>query len=347
LNRAVRERWRWLYALGLAAAWGSALATVERLQLAWPTPNTAFLEGKPIETWAQPTVSGDPLSGLFGCTRNDGNRFHEGIDLLPLRHDARGESVDPVFAAMAGVVRHVSHRAADSSYGRYIVLEHPGATPAVYTLYAHLRSIAPGIEPGAVVTRGQTIGVLGRSAGGYTIPKERAHLHFEIGLRLSDGFQRWFDSRRFTSPNRHGNYNGMNLMGFDPQDFFDAFRQRRVDNVVDYLAQLTPAVRLRVARSSVPDFAERYPSLVRGRWSPNGQLGGWEIACWWTGLPLELRPLTRGEVSGLAPGSIELIAVDRTQVEQFRCVRLVTPLGNGFTAARELEDLVARLFGPE
>lgn len=324
----------------------SVAAGVERLQLAWPTPNTAFLEGKPIETWVQPTVSGDPASGLFGCTRNDGLRFHEGIDLFPLRRDARGEPIDPVFAAMAGVVRHTSDRAADSSYGRYIVIEHPVATPAVYTLYAHLRSIAPGIEPGAVVSRGQTIGTLGRSAGGYTIPKERAHLHFEIGLRLTDEFQRWFDSRRFTSPNRHGNYNGMNLMGFDPQDFYDAFRRRRVDNVVDYLAQLRPAVRLRVARAAVPDFAVRYPSLVRGAMPPLGELGGWELAVWWTGLPLELRPLSRAEMSGGSARSIALVEVDRAQVEHYRCVRLVTPLGSGFAPARELEDLVDRLFGP-
>ena len=51
--------------------------------LIWPTPNPAFQNGKPIEAYVQATVSGRVESGLFGCVRNGGSRFHEGLDLYP------------------------------------------------------------------------------------------------------------------------------------------------------------------------------------------------------------------------------------------------------------------------
>jgi murein DD-endopeptidase MepM/ murein hydrolase activator NlpD len=172
-----------------------------RLQLAWPTPNTAYIEGKPLDAYVQPTVSGEVESGLFGGVRSEGLKFHEGIDLLPLKRDAAGEATDPVFAIMDGIVRHVSTLPGNSSYGRYIVIEHPGATPAFCSLYAHLKSAA--VQIGDRVARGQTIGVMGRSAGGYGIPKERAHLHLEMALVITEYFQRWYDEQKIGSPNKN------------------------------------------------------------------------------------------------------------------------------------------------
>jgi hypothetical protein len=46
------------------------------------------------------------------------------------------------------VVRHINRKAGASNYGRYIVLEHPAESPPVYTLYAHLAEVAPGVAPG-------------------------------------------------------------------------------------------------------------------------------------------------------------------------------------------------------
>ncbi|MES1168038.1 MAG: M23 family peptidase, partial [Oleiharenicola lentus] len=106
------------------------------MEISWPTPNPAWEKGRGYESWVQPTVSGDPQSGLFGSVRSNGAQFHEGLDIKPISRDARGEPRDQVTAAMDGVVRNISARAGESSYGRYIVLEHPGAVPAVYTLYA-------------------------------------------------------------------------------------------------------------------------------------------------------------------------------------------------------------------
>ncbi len=114
-----------------------------RLDLGWPTPNPAWADGKGIEAFIQPTVSGDPQSGCFGCVRDNGFQFHEGLDLKPVARDRRGEPEDEVFAVLPGIVRHVNLRPGESSYGRYIVVEHTGVTPSVYSLYAHLARVMP------------------------------------------------------------------------------------------------------------------------------------------------------------------------------------------------------------
>src|SRR5205085_1919765 len=121
----------------------------------------------------------------FGGVRSGGARFHEGIDIKCVSRDRAGEPLDNVFAAMNGVVRYINASAGDSNYGRYIVLEHTEVAPAVYTLYAHLARIAPNLRPGDRVTAGQVIATMGHSSGALPIPKDRAHLHFEIGLAVT------------------------------------------------------------------------------------------------------------------------------------------------------------------
>lgn len=223
----------WLTCLGL----GPTIASAQRVEISWPTPNNAWERGRNYENWVQPTVSGEPRSGLWGSVRSNGAQFHEGLDIRALNRDRNGEPTDRVTAAMDGVVRHVSTRAGDSNYGRYIVIEHPGQSPAVHTLYAHLARIEPGIARGVTVKRGQVIGVMGHSSNG-NIPKERAHLHFEIGLRMTDQFESWYGWKKFGSPNVQGAWNGMNLMGIDPKEFLDRWRSGRVDTFAQYFARL-------------------------------------------------------------------------------------------------------------
>lgn len=295
-----------------------------RLELEWPTPNTAYDDGQPIEAYIQPTVSGVTTSGLFGCVRSSGYQFHEGIDLKPVAVRDHGEATDEVFATMDGVVRHVARKAGQSSYGRYIVLEHPGATPACYSLYAHLSSIPVGLKVGDMVKRGDVIAIMGRSAGGYAIPKDRAHLHFELGLMATRDFQSWYNRQKFGSPNLHDDWNGMNLMGFDPRDFFDQFRAKRVDDIGEYLAQLPVAVKVRVSVGRTPDFAVRYPSLVKGELPPGSLVAGWEIDCYWTGLPLALRPLSAVEMVGQRSGTVRIVEVNHEEVVGHRAISLLS-----------------------
>ena len=83
-----------------AFALAFALAAAARADLVWPTESKAFGNGAPYEEFIQPTASGRPESGLFVDTRNNGYRFHEGIDIKPVRRDRKGEALDGVFAAL-------------------------------------------------------------------------------------------------------------------------------------------------------------------------------------------------------------------------------------------------------
>jgi murein DD-endopeptidase MepM/ murein hydrolase activator NlpD len=315
----------------------------QRIDFAWPTPNPAFRDGRPIEEFVQPTVSGLVTSGLFGCVRSEGTQFHEGLDLFPIARDAKGEATDRIYAVLPGVVRHVNGRAGDSSYGRYLVLEHPEYTPAIYTLYAHLSAFAPGIKAGDRIASGQVIGTMGRSAGGYSIPKERAHLHFEFGVRVTDDFQAWYDYRKFGSRNQHGVWNGMNLMGFDPLDFFERFRAREIDNFGDYFARMQPAVRVRIATSLVPDFVRRYPSLLTAQ-IPESGVGGWEVAFNLTGLPFAWTPLSSSEAASLKRNFPVVVEVDAQLVKAGRCRSLVISRRAGHVPGRDLETVLQQLF---
>lgn len=332
--------------LRLVLALASSFATgfAQRTDFAWPTPNPAFRDGRPIEDFVQPTVSGLVTSGLFGCVRTEGTQFHEGLDLYPITRDARGEATDPIYAVLPGVVRYLNGRVGDSSYGRYLVLEHPDHVPAVYTLYAHLSAFAPGLKEGDRVASGEVIGTMGRSAGGYSIPKERAHLHFEFGVRLTDDFQPWYLFRKFGSPNKHGLWNGMNLAGFDPLDFFERFRAREVNNFEEYFSRMKAAVRVRIATRTVPDFVRRYPGLL-SKPLPAGEVAGWEVAFNQTGLPFAWTPLSETEVTGLRPNLPRIVEVDNELVRSVRCRSLVTQLRSGPQPGRDLETVLQLLFG--
>jgi murein DD-endopeptidase MepM/ murein hydrolase activator NlpD len=316
----------------------------ERLQLVWPTPNTAWAEGKSPAQWLQHAGSGDPESGGFGGVRSAGRQFHEGIDIQPVKRDRRGEALDEVFAAMAGVVRHVSSTAGNSSYGRYIVLEHPGMKPAVFTLYAHLAQITSGVRPGRDVAAGQVIGKMGRSAGGYTIPASRSHLHFEIGVAMTRNFQAWYDRRRFGSRNRHSMWNGMNLMGIDPLAFYNEWRAGRIASVDDFFRRMETAVRLRIATYRTPDFITRYPSLLT-KPPPAGLVAGWEVQFDWTGLPFAWTPLTPADVAGLKREQPRIIAVDAAIEKRERSKTLAISRHGTWTPGRDLTTALQLLFG--
>lgn len=81
-----------------------------------------------------------------------------------------------VIAVADGVVEFAGVRA---DYGNLVVLRHQDR---FLTYYAHLKEIAAGIVPGAVVTQGQSIGAVGMT-GLATGP----HLHFEFHLRDAAG----------------------------------------------------------------------------------------------------------------------------------------------------------------
>ena len=165
----------------------------------FPTPNRALLEGQPdkfymyVERNFEGQKSYPWEGGQFGFVRGPVRTpggliyrtLHEGVDIQPLRRDPSGNPLDDVFAAAAGRVVHVSKEAGASNYGRYVVVEHTIEGCLIYTLYAHLASIA--VEPGQEVRQGETLGRLGFTGAG--IDRPRAHLHFEIAVMLSTNFE--------------------------------------------------------------------------------------------------------------------------------------------------------------
>ncbi|MGF1449497.1 MAG: M23 family metallopeptidase [Opitutales bacterium] len=304
-------RWRvsvvWIHFCLASALLEAAASTGGRF--AWPTEQAGFLQGESIERFLQPTQSGRMESALFGLVRNDGTRFHEGLDLRAFRRDRRGESLDAIFAIAGGRVVYVNRVAGNSSYGVYVVLEHDELEVPLYSLYAHLRDVEGGIQAGLRVEAGTQLGRMGRTAGGYTIPKARAHLHLEIGLRLTDSFDRWYASQPYGARNQHGPWNGINLVGLDPLHFLEQARAGELGNLRDYLWALPTAYTLQVATHRVPDFINRYPKLLTKPIPAEGVLG-WQIDFTWYGLPKRWTPLESAPRLNAQAGQIFLAGVN-------------------------------------
>lgn len=318
-------------------------ASAQPLDLVWPTSNSAWTERKPLEAYVQHAGSGEAESGTFGGVRTGGAQFHEGLDIKCAVRDRRGEPQDAVYAAMNGVVRHVSSRPGNSSYGRYVVLEHPQHAPAVYTLYAHLSRIAPGLSNGIPVKAGQELGTVGYSAD-RPFPKERAHLHFELGLMVTNDFQRWYNARKFGSRNEHGVWNGMNLLGVDPLQVFDDWRSGRIATMQDVFRQMPEVARVRIATLKTPDFVTRYPSLLT-KPVPLGPVAGWEISFGWTGLPFAWTPLTAAEVVGLPRGKPQIVSADTATDRRERSKSIAVKKRGTWVPGKDLETVLQQLFG--
>jgi len=109
--------------------------------------------------------------------------FHRGLDI-------DGSIGDVVRASATGIVYRIEQDGDPASHfpnsGTLVVLKHTLSTPVrfhetdyttIYTLYAHLDTIADGLEEGDNVSTGDTIGTLGQT-GSATHP----HLHFEVRI---------------------------------------------------------------------------------------------------------------------------------------------------------------------
>jgi hypothetical protein len=274
--------------------------------IVWPTTMDRAAIRTP-QDYLQPTVSGKMESALFGMVREDGKRFHEGIDIRPAKTNADGEALDLVLAAMDGQVAYLNTNV-NGPYGRYIVLHHAAAEIPVYTLYAHLAKIEPSLKPAQPIRRGSVIGLMGRtSAGGSPITKDRSHLHFEVGLMLSKGFNRWYAAQpeNKQSPNLHGLYNGQNLIGMDPMLILG---QPKVDILAALRSQPT-ALTVGLRTNKIPDFLQNYPALMRGDTS---HVAGWYVEFSWQGMPLRWTALD-AKSPQMPAGRWRLLEIDQTQ----------------------------------
>jgi hypothetical protein len=328
-----RGRYQRLLLLGLGAVSATAAAT----EVVWPTSMDRSLLRSP-EDYLQPTESGRLESGAFGMVRDDGHRFHEGLDIRPAGRTKSGEPTDLVFSAMEGVVTYVNARP-NGTYGRYVVMLHPRAELPVYTLYAHLASLQPGLKAGQTLAAGKVLGVMGRSSTSETaIPRERAHLHFEVGLMLSERFQAWYDADADNRgvPNHHGDFNGQNLIGFDPT----LLLARSSADVRTLLRDQPVALAITLRPKRTPDFLTRYPALLKG--GDSATAAGWYVEFSWQGMPIGWTALPAGDPR-LRPGPWSLYGVKDQFRPQLIRRRMLTANGKaaGDTLIRQVEILTA------
>ena len=242
-----------------------------------PSPPPAPLYGYPTDQqdlWNtestqvyMPTASGRIESALFGSTRTRrfGNRFlpafHMGIDIAPMRWDARNRPMDEIYAVRPGRVAYINRIAGNSNYGIYVVLVHDDPVGEIYTLYAHLARVPAGLAEGQAVELGQVIGVMGNTAS-TGLPMVRAHLHFEIGVIKNERFVSWYRTQDL--PMVHGRWHGFNLVGVDPLAIYGEQGAERRFSMLDYLLELSPAFSVVVRASRWPDYFQRYPGLWQG-----------------------------------------------------------------------------------
>ena len=317
-----------------------AFTSLAIADIVWPTPSKAFAQGKPYTEFIQPTVSGKAQSGLFGDVRNNGYKFHEGIDIMPTSRNRRGEPLDDVYASLDGNIVMINRVAGNSGYGRYVVMTHNNCDVPIYTLYAHLAEIDGDIAVGTTVKAGKRLGRMGRSAS-YSIGRAQAHLHFEMGLLLSDRFDKWYrESKRFKQKNFFGNYNGMNLIGFDALDFYEKARNEEIDDgFKGYLQSLPVALVVRVYTKRTPDFVKKYPNLVDNK----GKDCGWDIYLTWYGLPVKFERIKNPRI-GARESDVEIVKYNPNELKR-KCRRLVEFNKKGELKMRDsLHDLIKKIF---
>jgi hypothetical protein len=240
--------------------------------LTLPTENRALFEGAPedfymfVERDFEGQKSRPWEGGTYGFTRTPRRvggqivytRFHEGIDVKPVRRTPTGEPLDPVVAVADGVVVHVSADAGASTYGRYVVVQHDLGGSPYFTLYAHLGELKARL--GESVRQGEALGLLGYTGRG--INRERAHLHLEFCLLGSRAFDGWFAHYLPNETNRHGVFNGMNLIGLDPAQLLLAVRERPDLTVPEFVGGQRPLFRLILADSPYFDLPRLYPWML-------------------------------------------------------------------------------------
>lgn len=326
LPRPVRRRpARWFsppaLALALAAA-GLAGAGAQPFQL--PTANRAVFEPGGEDRFFVGTIGKPWMSGTFGCVRSDGTQLHEGLDIKCVQRDTRGEPTDPVRATADGRVVYISTKPSLSNYGNYVVLRHLIDGMEVHSLYAHLSRVRPGLQVGQEVKAGDEIATMGRTTNTRErISHERAHVHFEIDLVLSERFPAWYRRHYPTQRNDHGDWNGQNLVGLDPWRVLQAQNKEGAKfNLVEFLRRETALCRVAV-RDPKLAWARRFPMLVKPNPAAEKEgIAGYELALNFNGLPFELIPRAASELK--SKSRITLLSVNDAEQKARPCRRLVT-----------------------
>jgi murein DD-endopeptidase MepM/ murein hydrolase activator NlpD len=276
-------------------------AQIQRLELTLPTANREIFGPDPSRFYMYTNRSFEGRQskpwqgGKFGYVRTPKrttagvlfSQFHEGIDIRPSTRDRSNTPMDPVRSIAAGKVIHVSNLAGASNYGRYIVIEHDWGYGRFYSLYAHLAAV--NCSAGQPVRPGTAIGKLGYTGAG--IDRTRAHLHLELNMMVSPKFQQWY-SQHFTSPNRHGLYNGINLVGIDIAGLYLAHQRNPSITIPQFMSSMQVYWKVLIANKGIPALLKLYPWLARHMANADTN-PSWEISLSSSGVPLAIAPSTK------------------------------------------------------
>ncbi len=308
-----------------------------------PTANHALFEPGREENFFVGTTGKPWTSGCYGCVRSEGWQMHEGLDIRCLQRDKHGEPADPVMASADGTVAYVSIKPALSNYGNYVVVRHLVAGLEIYSLYAHLSAVAPGLKAGQAVKSGQVIATMGHTSNTRErITLERAHVHFELNLFVNDRFSAWFKKANPGERNDHGEFNGQNLLGLDPRLILLGQREAGAKfSLVNFIRDQPALCRVLVRQTDFP-WLKRYAPLIRANAVAQKEgVAGYEIALNFNGLAFELIPRAASEIKGKS--KYQLLAVNEAEQKKNPCRKLVTQKGGRWELTAHGENLLDML----
>ena len=293
---------RWIFAATLGALiFQQAHGQNESasLDLVLPTDNDALFHGGGADfyQYIERDYHGEKSTpwegGQYGFVRDPEQtgagviyrRFHEGIDIRCLHRDEGGEPIDEVHAIADGKVVYTNLVPGWSNYGKYIVIEHRWSGSPYYSLYGHLSKI--DIHTGDHVQRGEHIAVMGYTGAG--LSRERAHLHLELNLMLNPNFQKWYEAFVATSdPNRHGIYNGINLVGMNIARLYLELRENPSLTIPQFLAEEETFYKVALPKSRHFELPTLYPWMVSD--NNASEPSSWLVSFTRSGLPLRVEP---------------------------------------------------------
>ena len=161
---------------------------------------------------------------------------------------------------------------------------------------------------------------------GWTGPgldRSRAHLHLEITFQINPQFEEWVKTTkpgRLWEPNRHGEWNGLNLMGIDPAPLLLAAQQGKPKSWKEALAVQPGGF---VVKVSAPKSRVNWTDWTQAQENCTGA-ESWEIEMTPWGLPLKV------SASALPVNGPELVANPGQPNEgKYYCRGLVEPDGKG------------------
>ena len=327
VRRAIR------YALASPLLVCTSLLAQEPFQ--FPTANHYLYErGSELKFFA-PTAPDKPwTSGSFGCVRNDGQRLHEGLDILHLQTNRLGEPADPVMAAADGMVVYVNLKPSLSNYGNYVVIRHIVEGMEIYSLSAHLSAVQPGIVVGRSVKQGEVIATMGCTSNAEVITKDRAHVHFELNVLVNDNFAAWFKTASPGERNDHGEWNGQNLNGLDPRAILLTEHNPVTKfSLLNFIRSQTELCRVLVRATNFP-YLKRYPMLVlKNPIAEKQGVAGYEIALNLNGVAFALMPRAESEIKSRA--KFQLLSVNETEEKSNPCRHLVVQRNGRWELANE------------